>query len=60
MTLANQANKALFLVIKRTIRLGHPNPNLLCKLHDTLVRPIHEYGSEKWGHHPRPEIEQST
>ena len=37
MTLANQANKRLFLAIKWTIR--------------------HEYGSEKWGHHPRPEIE---
>ena len=51
MTLANQANKALFLLIKRTIRLGHPNPNLLCKLYDTLLRQIHEYGSEIWGHY---------
>ena len=37
MTLANQANKAFFLLIKRTIRLGHPSPKSL---------PIHEYGSE--------------
>ena len=56
MTLANQANKALFLLIKRTIRLGHPNPNLQCKVYDTLVHPIHEYG-EICGHHPCPEIE---
>jgi len=51
MTLANQANKALFLLIKQTIKLGHPNPNLLCKLYDTLLRQIHEYGSEIWGHY---------
>ena len=37
MTLSNQANKALFLLIKWTIRLGHPSPKSL---------PIHEYGSE--------------
>ncbi len=47
-TLAAQANKALFSLMKSAARLNFPSPRILSHLFDTLVRPITEYASEIW------------
>ena len=45
-TLANQARKALFDLIKKTTYLHYPPPYLMCKCFDALITPILEYGSQ--------------
>ena len=47
-TLANQARKALFDLIKKTTYLHYPPPYLMCKCFDELITPILEYGSQIW------------
>ena len=46
--LANQANKALFSLIKTLSNLFYPKPSLMCYLFDLLVNPIMNYASETW------------
>ena len=53
-TPANQASKALFLLMKAASYLPFPKPSLLC---DSLVRPVAEYGSKVWGHAHVEELE---
>ena len=47
-TLAAQANKATFSLMKTAMHLQHPKPSTLLHLFDALVRPITEYGCEAW------------
>ena len=47
-TLANQARKAPFDLIKKTTYLHYPPPYLMCKCFDALMTPILEYGSQIW------------
>ena len=46
--LANQANKALFSLMKTLSNLSYPKPSLMCYLFDLLVRPVLNYASEIW------------
>lgn len=56
-TLANQASKALFSLIRAATKLSFPDPSLLCYLFDSLVKPVLEYGNEIWGCYPAEELE---
>ena len=56
-TLASQASKALFSLMKTASRLSFPKPSLLCYMFDSPVRPVAEYGSEIWGHIHAEEVE---
>ena len=56
-TLANQANKALFSLMRTVSNLAFPSPSLICTLFDSLVRPIAEYGSEVWGYSQADDLE---
>jgi len=56
-TLANQASKALFMLMRGASKLSFPKPTLLCHLFDSLVRPVADYGSEIWGHTQAEELE---
>ena len=47
-TLAAQANKALFSLMRSAAHLKYPSPRILSHLFDTLVRPIAEYACEVW------------
>ena len=47
-TLAAQANKATFSLMKTAMHLQHPKPSTLLHWFDALVRPITEYGCEAW------------
>ena len=48
-TLANQARKAMFVMMKKAPYLNYPPPALMCKLFDALVAPVCEYACEWWG-----------
>ena len=56
-TLAAQANKALFALMKSAARLKYPSPSLLAHLFDSLVSPIMEYACEVWATTKADEIE---
>ena len=56
-TLANQANKALFILQKAISKLSYPKPSLLLHLFDSLVRPVLDYGCEIWGYLPTEDLE---
>lgn len=56
-TLANQASKALFSLMKAASRLSFPKATLLSYLFDSLIRPVAEYGNEIWGHIHAEELE---
>ena len=57
LTLANQANKTLFALMRGASKLFFPKPSLLCHLFDSLVRPVTEYGSETWGYTQAEQLE---
>jgi hypothetical protein len=46
--LAEQANKAMFAVLKRTNKIGRLTPKVYLQLFDSFIMPILEYGSEVW------------
>ena len=50
LTLANQAKKAIFGLMRKSKSMLHPNPSILLHLFDSLVRPTMEYASELWFH----------
>ena len=45
-TLANQASKALFTLMRGASKLSFPKPTLLCHPFDSLVRPVADYSNE--------------
>ena len=47
-TLAKQANKALFSLLKTLLKLSYPKPSLMCYLFDLLVKPVMDYASKIW------------
>ena len=49
LTLAGQANKALFSLLWKAHYLHYPDPDLICHLFDSMILPILVYGSELWG-----------
>ena len=55
--LANQANKALFILQRAISKLSYPKPTLLLHLFDSLVRPVLDYGCEIWSHLPTEDLE---
>ena len=58
LSLAGQANKALFSLLKKAQSLNFPNPHVMSHLFDSMVLPILEYGSELWGHKVYDAIER--
>jgi hypothetical protein len=46
--LSEQANKAMFAILKRTNAIGRLTPKVYLQLFDSYVTPILEYGSEIW------------
>ena len=56
-TLANQAQKAMFSLLKKIRHLQFPKPSLLCHLFDSLIRPIANYGCEVWGYVKAEDLE---
>ena len=47
-TLTHQARKSVFVLMKKITFLDFPPPFLMCKLFDTLITPIIEYGCQIW------------
>ena len=47
-TLTHQARKSVFVLMKTITFLDFPPPFLMCKLFDTLITPILEYGCQIW------------
>ena len=56
-TLANQASKALLMLMCGASKLSFPKPTVLCHLFNSLVRPVADYGNEIWGHTQAEELE---
>ena len=52
MTLASQANKALFSLKRVLQNSKYRNLSIACLFLDSLVRPILDYGCEVWGFSP--------
>ena len=58
LSLAGQANKTLFSLLKKAQSLNFPNSNVMSHLFDSMVLPILEYGSELWDHKVYDAIEK--
>ena len=56
-TLANQAQKAMFSLLKKIRHLQFPKPSLLCHLFDSLIHPIANHGCEVWGYVKAEDLE---
>ena len=56
--LADQANKSLFLLYKKLDSFKDLKPSVAIDLFDKYISPVLSYGSEVWGFHKAPEIEQ--
>ncbi len=57
-TLAGQARKAMFKLMKCFQSFVSLRPNICFELFDKIVRPVLMYCSEVWGFHKGPNIEQ--
>ena len=57
-TLAAQANKALFTFHKNLSRFPGLTPKVVLSLFDKMITPILNYASEVWGFHAAPNIER--
>ena len=56
-TLAKQAQKAMYGLLKKIANLRYPPPVLMCKLFDAVVAPVCNYACELWGFQKAPEME---
>ena len=56
--LANQANKAVFILQKRLNNYPYLTPKHAMELYDKMITPISCYASEVWGLHDAPDIER--
>ena len=57
-TLADQANKAIFQLHKSLSRFKTLRVSFALDLLDKLITPILCYGCEVWGFHPAPDIDR--
>ena len=57
-TLAEQANKGIFSLNSRLARFNNMKPPVVMDLFDKYISPILNYGSEVWGFHKSPDVEQ--
>jgi hypothetical protein len=57
-TLANQANKAIYALNKKLSNFRDLKPDFIMDLFDKFIMPILMYGSEVWGFHAAPAIEK--
>ena len=58
LTLSEQANKAIFSLMKKLNHFSNLKPDIMLDLFDKFIAPILNYGSEVWGFHPAPDIER--
>ena len=57
-TLASQANKAVFMLYKKLSCFVNLKPDFMMDMFDKFIAPILNYGCEVWGFHQAPNIEQ--
>ena len=57
LTLAAQANKAVFLLYRRLQGFINLKPEFMLDLFDKFITPVLNYGCEVWGFHQAPSIE---
>ena len=58
-TLAGQAQKAIFALIKMLKKFEHVTHDIFCDLFDKMIMPILCYGSEVWGFHCGDAVERA-